>query len=549
MAITPAQQAILDRDTNVSYQKTPSLFDKILNSGQQLVQSGQQLIQGGAQWVSGAAKDIGSGIYNVVTAPIETGQALLRGAAEKYLYPRETESQLNAYLKQNPEAQGVLAEQDILPKGYVNPNLNNQGTTDGQQLQYSNIPRPANSSKSYTPVISIPTVSAAQQFAGGGATNAGGVPFSSFGGTQFGAGGIPLVTDRFSQLGNLTNLQNVSGQQITPLTPEQQAEEERRKAQERLDVNRITTPTIPSEIDFGGVQDTVNKMRELMSSNEALATDDWQNVNNSIEQVINSMVPEIKSQARPEPPLTEEQARTEPTIREQILKFKEANGYGEIQKQKLDLMAQLNSTNAAFQAIVDDINNNPNLPKGLAQRRIEVLQGQQKTRINQLMGQLEIANENLSMIDKAVSEQFQLLSAERSDEERRIDNARQNLNILISSGAIAQLTDADLTRWSNQTGFSTSELSSIKNIAIKEGNDAAAKAASDLAAKQAKPAEQEAKLVNDFRSDLANNSILKGGATREQFIRQLQAKYPEIDPNSISEYVYGTYPDGYDANW
>ena len=547
MAITPAQQAILDRDTNVSYQKTPSLFDKILNSGQQLVQSGQQLIQGGAQWVSGAAKDIGSGIYNVVTAPIETGQALLRGAAEKYLYPRETESQLNAYLKQNPEAQGVLAEQDILPKGYVNPNLNNQGTTDGQQLQYSNIPRPANSSKSYTPVISIPTVSAAQQFAGGGATNAGGVPFSSFGGTQFGAGGIPLVTDRFSQTNALTNLQNVAGEQ--KLTPEQQAIEEEKKRREEAERNRIAVPPIPSEIDFGGVQDTITKMQELMSSNEATSTNDWQNVNNSIQSVIDSMTQGAKQQIKPEPILNEEQARTEPTVREAIAQFKVNNGYDQIQKQKLDLMAQLNSTNAAFQAIVDDINNNPNLPKGLAQRRIEVLQGQQKTRINQLMGQLEIANENLSMIDKAVSEQFQLLSAERSDEERRIDNARQNLNILISSGAIAQLTDADLTRWSNQTGFSTSELSSIKNIAIKEGNDAAAKAASDLAAKQAKPAEQEAKLVNDFRSDLANNSILKGGATREQFIRQLQAKYPEIDPNSISEYVYGTYPDGYDANW
>jgi len=54
--------------------------------------------------------------------------------------------------------------------------------------------------------------------------------------------------------------------------------------------------------------------------------------------------------------------------------------------------------------------------------------------------------------------------------------------------------------------------------------------------------------VNKFQSDLANSKTLDGttttaGKTREEFIRQLQAKYPDINPDQIQQSVYKTYPD------
>jgi hypothetical protein len=55
----------------------------------------------------------------------------------------------------------------------------------------------------------------------------------------------------------------------------------------------------------------------------------------------------------------------------------------------------------------------------------------------------------------------------------------------------------------------------------------------------------EQKTIDAFSKALANRAALNRAGTREQFIRELQALFPQIDPASIAEYVYGTYPDGY----
>src|ERR1043165_1321646 len=55
------------------------------------------------------------------------------------------------------------------------------------------------------------------------------------------------------------------------------------------------------------------------------------------------------------------------------------------------------------------------------------------------------------------------------------------------------------------------------------------------------------KVIDSFSKALANRTALNKAGTREQFIRQLRAQFPQIDPASIAEYVYGTYPDHYDG--
>lgn len=57
----------------------------------------------------------------------------------------------------------------------------------------------------------------------------------------------------------------------------------------------------------------------------------------------------------------------------------------------------------------------------------------------------------------------------------------------------------------------------------------------------------EKKIVAAFNKAIANRATLDKAGTREQFIRQLQAEYPEIDPNDIARKVYETYPDKYDG--
>jgi hypothetical protein len=53
------------------------------------------------------------------------------------------------------------------------------------------------------------------------------------------------------------------------------------------------------------------------------------------------------------------------------------------------------------------------------------------------------------------------------------------------------------------------------------------------------------KTVSAFRTALSNRAALNRAGTREQFIRELQAKHPQIEPSDIARAVYTTYPDNY----
>lgn len=53
------------------------------------------------------------------------------------------------------------------------------------------------------------------------------------------------------------------------------------------------------------------------------------------------------------------------------------------------------------------------------------------------------------------------------------------------------------------------------------------------------------KTLAAYTKALANRSTLNKAGTREQFIRQLQAQFPNINPDDIAASVYKAYPDGY----
>jgi len=55
------------------------------------------------------------------------------------------------------------------------------------------------------------------------------------------------------------------------------------------------------------------------------------------------------------------------------------------------------------------------------------------------------------------------------------------------------------------------------------------------------------KTVATFTKALANRTTLTKAGTREQFIRQLEAQFPDINPAHISAAVYKAYPDHYDG--
>lgn len=67
-----------------------------------------------------------------------------------------------------------------------------------------------------------------------------------------------------------------------------------------------------------------------------------------------------------------------------------------------------------------------------------------------------------------------------------------------------------------------------------------------LKAKTATPKiSAEQKIIDSFNKSVVNRTALDKAGNREQFIRQLQTQFPDINPDDISRKVYETYPDNY----
>jgi len=170
----------------------------------------------------------------------------------------------------------------------------------------------------------------------------------------------------------------------------------------------------------------------------------------------------------------------------------------------------------------------------------------------------------------------------QSEEERAQDNARANLQILanqLSSGDLqfAQLDPAQQAQINNlelQAGLPTGTIASIKDnnpkadiVSTTSRTDASGNAFTDIIlrdqntgaltvqtisrGKERVPTKggtttDPNKIIDKFNDDLTDRNALNRAKTREQFIRDLQAKYPQIHAGDIARKVYETYPDNYD---
>jgi len=151
-----------------------------------------------------------------------------------------------------------------------------------------------------------------------------------------------------------------------------------------------------------------------------------------------------------------------------------------------------------------------------------------------------------------------------SEENIRIDNNRQAFQLLISSKAVGNLSDEELDKWSLDTKMSLESVEAVRDavnepnvkvegnvsdgfVKITMGKDGVVKLEQLTAG--TKGSEDEKKIIENVLDDISSISDIKAAGNREQFIRVLQVKYPNVDPGDISNYVYRAYPDGYDKSW
>lgn len=128
--------------------------------------------------------------------------------------------------------------------------------------------------------------------------------------------------------------------------------------------------------------------------------------------------------------------------------------------------AEINATVKAYQEIIKDIRDNPELPKGLASRRISEFTNKNGIMLQNLNAELSNLTQKRAMANDQLNQQFQIIQADQSQQNQNRTAARELLNTYISSGAIAQFNSQTLAAVSLSTGISVDALNAIKSATV-----------------------------------------------------------------------------------
>lgn len=158
-------------------------------------------------------------------------------------------------------------------------------------------------------------------------------------------------------------------------------------------------------------------------------------------------------------------------VQQELDAYREEIGLTEVTANRLDIMKQLNATNEAYQQIFDDIKKNPELPKALAQRRLNEAYEQQKQLVLQLSGQYDLLLEQENILNDQLNMRYNILKDEQAEERRKEDRLYSILNFMVEGGSIASLSDSELKKISDRLGVPLKSLQDTKTQVLKERKD------------------------------------------------------------------------------
>jgi LysM repeat protein len=253
--------------------------------------------------------------------------------------------------------------------------------------------------------------------------------------------------------------------------------------------SRVSLPQIVSPggvVNLGLVQEGINRVKELLKS--PLSQQTISDLNNYLENTKQIL---YQAQAKLNPALNMPEPMPVPPqegIQKEgpsfVAKWEEIARKYDLPnqiKQIEDMRTKILAESQAYDIIIKDIQNDPDFPKRLAQKKINAIQKARDTNLKALELQLNFLvdnyNQRLNMAKYEAGlyqEEYRAgqtaLERERRARERAIDNNRAMLQQMISTGALGDLTDAELQQWANATGYTLESLKAMRK-AVKTGNE------------------------------------------------------------------------------
>jgi hypothetical protein len=132
---------------------------------------------------------------------------------------------------------------------------------------------------------------------------------------------------------------------------------------------------------------------------------------------------------------------------------------------QIDVMKKIQAINDTYQGAIDEIKNNPNLPKSLGVRRLEAINTSQKNVLQGFTNQLQILQQQISDQNETVNRAFNIVTNSQAQQEKAKNYALNTMQLMISSGAIGGFNSQDIATFSQTLGIPTSAIQAMKDHA------------------------------------------------------------------------------------
>lgn len=246
--------------------------------------------------------------------------------------------------------------------------------------------------------------------------------------------------------------------------------------------DNVQTPVVPETFDAGEMQTSRANNQPVLNTPQAQSRDDFRE---EIDRLTRQR-DELRLRVDAENPLPDELVEETPeqidflsqfpqeeqfSVQQAMDEARRELGLTNLTKEREETKRDLLAIEEVFDQAIEDIRNNPDMPKGLAKRRMEELERVYGPQYKRLQGQLEIIEQSISDANTLLNQEFQVIQEEERQRRNRMQDSRSLLQTYIDTGAIANFSENDIQVIAQSTGIPFNALISMRNKAQSEGDE------------------------------------------------------------------------------
>jgi len=289
------------------------------------------------------------------------------------------------------------------------------------------------------------------------------------------------------------------------------------QAQPKLSIPSFGTEGAIDFSDLGAVQNRITDIANALKSPQTQQTySQFQQQLTDLTTGLTNYALQLKA-LPPEPILKPEAITDDPDQLDKLYNIEKqayedtqrALGIPDLITQYETTLAEINATDQAFSSIIKDVNDDPDFPKGLARRRIQAIEDEKGIRINQLTNKANLLSTTLQLKQQEFADRMGItqraITRQENQQAQQKQDTQNQVSMLINSGGIADMSDAELTQLAQSAGYTLISLQKIRD-AVKSGNETKlAKAQADL------EKQQQSMDIAEQRLALAQEKAAGGG--------------------------------------